>query len=249
MTDTTVESGSTTKAFETERPDQPHPFGTMRVLLEIIAIVVASVVGMVLGGLTGWLPLSPILGMGLAVLVATLFLKREGRSWRDLGFPKRTSVGRFIGYTFLALALMMLINGFVVEPLLSAMDAPPPDISVLTDSIEGNTTNFVVFMIFVVWGSAAFGEELIARGFILDRIAKTSGIYVAVFVQAAIFGLAHSYQGVAGVVPIFALALVFGFIYVRAGYNLGPLIAAHGIIDTIGITMIYLGHSDLITGG
>jgi membrane protease YdiL (CAAX protease family) len=129
------------------------------------------------------------------------------------------------------------------------MDAPPQDISLLTDSIEGNTTNFVVFMIFVVWGSAAFGEELIARGFILDRISKTSGVYVAIFVQAAIFGLAHSYQGVAGVVPIFALALVFGFVYVRAGYNLGPLIAAHGIIDTIAITMIYLGHSDLITGG
>jgi CAAX protease family protein len=235
-------------ALEAEQANQPIRIGTRRALLEVVAVIVASAAGLVLGGLTGWLPLSPILGMVLALLVATLFLRREGRRWRDLGFPKRMSVGRFIGYTLAAIVLTMLVTSLVVGTLLSAMNVPPPDISLLTDSIEGNTTNYIVFMVFVVWGSAAFGEELIARGFILDRISKTSGIYVAVFVQAAIFGLAHSYQGLAGVMPIVALALVFGCVYVRAGYNLGPLIAAHGIIDTIAITMIYLGHSDLISG-
>lgn len=55
-------------------------------------------------------------------------------------------------------------------------------------------------------------------------------------------------QGPTGVANIFVLALVFGAVYLRSGRNLWPLIAAHGIIDTVGITLIYLGRTDLLVG-
>lgn len=224
------------------------PLSAVRASLEIIAVMVASVAGMVVGSLTGWLPMSPILGMVFSLVVATMFLHREGSSWPALGFPKSISWGRLIGYTVAAIVLMLLANIFVVDPLLKAMSVPAADISLLTEALEGNTFNYIVFMVFIVWGSAAFGEELIARGFILDRFSKMFGTSVAVVAQAAIFGLAHSYQGLSGVVTIFVLALIFGAVYIRSGRNLLPLIVAHGIIDSIGITAIYLGYSDAITG-
>ena len=221
----------------------------VRATLEILGVLVLSVVGLAVGSLNGWLPLSPILGIVFPLILATLFLRREGNSWPDIGFPKRLSWWRFIGYTLAALALTMLATGLVVRPLLNALNAPATDITWLTEALEGNTLNYVVFMIFIVWGSAAFGEELIVRGFILDRFSKLFGTSIAVAAQAAIFALAHSYQGITGVVTIFVLAVIFGGVYIRSGRNLLPVIVAHGILDSMGITAIYLGYSDVIIGG
>ena len=225
--------------------DGAHP---VRATLEIVAIVVATIVGSAVGSLTGWLPFSPVLGIVFPLVLATLFLRREGRRWSDLGFPKRMSWWKFIAATMVALVVTLLANAVIVAPILKALNAPAADIALLVDALEGNSLNYVVFMVFVVWGSAGFGEELIARGFILDRFSKMFGTSLAVVAQAAIFALAHSYQGISGVVMIFVLALIFGAVYIRSGKNLLPLIAAHGIIDSIGITVIYLGHADVIIG-
>lgn len=229
--------------------ETPAVLSPVRAALEVLAVLASSFAGLVLGSLTQWLPMAPILGMIFPLGLATLFLRREGKGWPDLGFPKRISWWRFIGFTLAALGLTMLVNGFVVGPLLNALDAPTTDISILTAALEGNTLNYVVFMVFIVWGSAAFGEELIARGFILNRFSKLFGTSIAVVAQAVIFALAHSYQGITGMVTIFVLAVVFGGVYIRSGRNLWPLIAAHGILDTIGITAIYLGYGDAIVGG
>jgi membrane protease YdiL (CAAX protease family) len=244
MTDATKASMSEKQLNETSARLSP-----VRATLEILGVLVSSFAGLVLGSLTGWLPMSPILGMVFPLFLATLFLRREGKGWPDIGFPKQLSWWRFIGYTLAALALTLLANGLVVGPLLNALNAPATDITLLTDALEGNTLNYVVFMVFIVWGSAAFGEELIVRGFILDRFSKLFGTSIAVVAQAAIFALAHSYQGITGVVTIFVLAVIFGGVYIRSGRNLLPVIVAHGILDSIGITAIYLGYSDVIIGG
>lgn len=249
MSDTTNTTFSE-QQFNAEKQSNETPAGLspVRATLEIITVLAATVAGMAVGSLTGWLPMSPILGMVFALVPATLFLRREGKGWPDLGFPKRMSLWKFAWYTFAALAVTLLVNALVVAPLLNALGTPATDITVLTEAIEGNTLNYVVFMVFIVWGSAAFGEELIARGFILDRFSRMFGTAIAVVAQAAIFALAHSYQGITGVLTIFVLALIFGAVYIRSGKNLWPVIVAHGIMDTIGITVIYLGQSDAIIG-
>jgi membrane protease YdiL (CAAX protease family) len=239
-----------TDATKATQPNEASArLSPVRASLEILGVLVSSFAGIVVGSLTGWLPMAPILGMVFPLILATLFLRREGKGWPDIGFPKRLSWWRFIGYTLAALALTLLANGLVVGPLLNALNAPATDITLLTDALEGNTLNYVVFMVFIVWGSAAFGEELIVRGFILDRFSKLFGTSIAVVAQAAIFALAHSYQGITGVVTIFVLAVIFGGVYIRSGRNLLPVIVAHGILDSIGITAIYLGYSDVIVGG
>ena len=40
---------------------------------------------------------------------------------------------------------------------------------------------------------------------------------------------------------IFAIGLILGAVFIRCGRNLWPVIVAHGVIDTIGITALYLG--------
>ena len=69
----------------------------------------------------------------------------------------------------------------------------------------------------------------------------TSSPLWSVIGQAAIFALAHAYQGVTGVLMVFTVALIFGAIFYRCGRNLWPVIVAHGLVDTIAVTSFYFG--------
>ena len=80
------------------------------------------------------------------------------------------------------------------------------------------------------------------RGFILNRLeGLTRSPAWAVVGQGVIFALAHGYQGVSGVLMVFAVGVIFGFVFLRCGRNLWPVIVAHGLVDTVGITAMYLG--------
>jgi uncharacterized protein len=217
----------------------------LRIWGELVSVVVLSLVGMLAGALTPWIVLGPILGMVFPLLAATWFLHRQGTGWPTLGFPRRMPLGRFVYLTLAALAVVYLGIALVITPLLRWLDAPPVDASVLVHVIEGDLSAYLLFLIPVGWGSAAFGEELLLRGFVLNRLALLFGTHAAVVLQALLFGLGHAYQGVTGMVNIFFVGIVFGVVYLRAGRNLWPVIAAHGIIDTISITLIYLGYADV----
>lgn len=86
---------------------------------------------------------------------------------------------------------MSVITTLVVTPLIQALGAPPLDVSTLQTVIEGDLVSYLVFLIPITWVSAAIGEELIARGFLLDRFMRLYRPRVAVVAQATIFALAH----------------------------------------------------------
>jgi uncharacterized protein len=225
-----------------------RPPSALRIWGELVAVVVLSLFGMVLGALTPWFVLSPILGMVVPLIAATYFLHRQGTGWRDLGFPRRMPVRRFVLLTLGAVAAIYLVTALLVMPLLRALGAPPVDTSILVELIEGDRTMYLLFLIPVGWGSAAFGEELLLRGFVLNRFSLLFGTNTAVLLQALLFSLGHAYQGITGMVSLFVVGLLLGIFYLRAGHNLWPVIAAHGIIDTISLTLIYLGFGDVTVG-
>jgi uncharacterized protein len=226
---------------------QPNP-STLRIWGELAAVVLLSLLGMVLGALMPWLVLSPIFGMAVPLLAATYFLHRQGGGWRELGFARAMPLKRFVLLTLGAVAAIYLITGLVITPILRALGAPPVDIAILVDLIEGDRTMYLLFLIPVGWGSAAFGEELLLRGFVLNRFALLFGTSWAVVLQALLFSLGHAYQGITGVVSLFVVGLLLGIVYLRAGGNLWPVIVAHGIIDTISISLIYFGFGDATVG-
>jgi len=208
---------------------------------QIVLVICLIPVGLTLGALTGWVVLSPIMGMVVPLLAATWLLKRDGMGWRDVGFAKRMPFTHFLGFTVLA-AVAVFVAAMILESILEAAGLPPSDVSSMKLLIEGNTVYFLLFLLPVSWGSAAFGEELLVRGFLLNRLeCLTRSPVWAVIAQAAIFALAHFYQGITGVLVIFVIGLILGAVFIRCGRNLWPVIAAHGMIDTIGITSIYLG--------
>ncbi len=237
MTELTMETN-----FTTDRKP-----GQIRGWLEILSIVLLMPVGGVLGGLTGFAPMGAIMSVVVPLLAATLYLRREGTTWRALMIGTPLPATRLLACVVIALvgvgALVSISNS-----LLRSAGLPPTDLSLFQTLLEGNLGMYLWFLIPVAWGSAAIGEEMLARGFLLHRVEGLTGTAAAVVLQAAMFAIAHFYQGMTGVVNIFVLALVFGAVYLKFGRNLLPLIVAHGLIDTYGLTMLYLGRADLLLG-
>src|SRR5690606_3641350 len=96
------------------------------------------------------------------------------------------------------------------------------------------------------WLSAAVGEELVFRGFLLHELASLFGANrrgraVAVLVGAVVFGYAHANQELPGVLLTGIVGALMGAAYFASGRNLPALILAHGLIDTWGLYTLYLG--------
>ncbi|MFW6092398.1 MAG: CPBP family intramembrane glutamic endopeptidase [Pseudomonadota bacterium] len=212
----------------------------------MVALLIA---GTAAGASTGVLALAPILAMAFPLIAATWFLHREGITWRRLGFARAMPLGRFVGLSLGGAAGIVLIVNFALTPLLRSLGAPPIDLAPLAEVIQGDTTNYLLFLVPVAWGSAAFGEELLLRGFVLHRLSLVAGVGWGVVLQAVLFSLGHAYQGVTGMITLFVVGVLFGYLYLRAGRNLWPVIAAHGLIDTISLTLLYLGYADTVSPG
>ncbi len=104
--------------------------------------------------------------------------------------------------------------------------------------MAGNVPMFLMWVAYG-WIVGGFMEEMIFRGFILHHVLKIfegsrSKFFIAVFSQAFLFGLVHFYnRGIIGGLMILIAGLVIGFLYLRFGKNLWPVILAHGIMDTL----------------
>ena len=168
---------------------QPSTLGTIG---QLVLIVVLIPVGLIAGALTGIVVMSPILGMVLPLLAATWFLRRERSGWRDLGFGVSMPFMRFLAYTLVTVASIFLLADGLLRWVLEAAGLPPIDLSALRDLVHDDLTYYLLFLIPISWGSAAFGEELLVRGFILNRLEiLTNNSMWAVVAQAAIFAVAQ----------------------------------------------------------
>ena len=97
-----------------------------------------------------------------------------------------------------------------------------------------------------MWTSAACGEEIGYRGYLLTRAAdlgrrSTAAYWSGMVFVSVLFGYGHYYKGPAGIVDSGVAGLILGSAYLLSGRNLWTCILAHGFIDTFGIFELYLG--------
>ena len=175
-----------------------------------------------------------------ALAFASWLLWRRGVTWESLGFGRPTNPGSLAGWT-----VALFLVEMTVPQLLRGLDLPPQDLSLFAD-LPGNTAKYLIMLIPVSWGTAAFGEELLYRGFINRRLTDAFGdtalaAGLALLFQAFLFSLAHAYLGARGMLNAGCLALLAGGCYLACGRRMWPLILAHGMVDSLAMTMLYLG--------
>ncbi|WP_223551724.1 CPBP family intramembrane glutamic endopeptidase [Aestuariivivens sp. NBU2969] len=92
---------------------------------------------------------------------------------------------------------------------------------------------------------ASFGEEVIYRGFIINRLIELGldskfGKVIVIFISALIFGLAHYQWGLMGIVQTGFMGAVLGFFYLKLKKRIWILVLAHGYMDTILLIQMYM---------
>jgi uncharacterized protein len=183
--------------------------------------------------------------IALLILIATACLRLRGLGWRDLGL-RRPKPGRFFLAVLLGFAASLLFVAAANLGLQAWGSKARPDYSMFAP-LRGNLGLYLFFLIPVTWGTAAFGEEMLFRGFFLDAfqrllvVEEWPATLFGILVQAALFGTLHLYQGPAGAAAAGAIGLAFGLAWWVAGRNLWAGILLHGVFDTISMTTAYLG--------
>ena len=188
-----------------------------------------------------------------SLAVATWRLKRSNHRWRDLGFIHDMSHVKLAGWTLLALVVTLIGGGIAEGVATSLISEPSIDNEALTSTMQDRFANVAgniplyLFWIAISWGIGGFVEELLFRGFLINRFESLFqrlpvAVIFSVLIQAAIFGQQHYYyQGMIGLIATGIIGLLSGIIYICCGRRLWPLILSHGLANTLGMTMLFLG--------
>ena len=232
---------------------QPHASSDSRASAGISALVLSLACGGALALFSAEIAVNggslervavPARMLGL-VLLATVLLKLSGDTWHAVGLNRPRSIWKMASLVlggYLAIAVVAML-GHTILPALGLV----PKMSAMFAALKGDTAEYLYWLLPVAWGSAAFGEELVFRGFLQSRLERfiggetLSAWLSAAVLQALIFGLLHSYLGAAGAIMAAATGLVLGFVYVISGRNLWACIILHGLVDTVSLTALYLG--------
>jgi CAAX protease family protein len=169
----------------------------------------------------------------------------RGQRWRDVGLSIPENWQRLLLIGILVGVAMELLELFATQPLLIALTGKYPDLSVLRDLV-GNVPMLLI-AVGASWLLAAFGEELVWRGYALNRALDLTGRTrlgwpVSVAVVSVVFGLAHAYQDWTGIIENAIDGALLATLYIACGCNLFAPIVAHGVTDSIDSLIIFLGH-------
>ena len=176
----------------------------------------------------------------IAVIIATLWITHSKPSL--LGFTSPVSWGITILTALISAVMIYLFTTLLLEPLLQRWTHKPLDYSAFSKA-QADWRQLVLLLL-VSWFLAAVLEEAIFRGFLINEISSwfnhnLAGIIMSILIGSVIFGLAHTYQGKSGVISTGLVGALLAVIFVLGGYNLWLVIITHGLIDTIGLTLMY----------
>ena len=137
---------------------------------------------------------------------------------------------------------LFFIYYYVLLPLLTYITKQPIDYSDF-DAVKGNPVS-LIFLLLFVWISAAFGEEIVWRGYFMKQFVKFFGegkisMIINILLFGALFGLMHSYQGITGQLLTGIIGMILSYIFYKKKYDLWLNVAIHGWFDTIAILALY----------
>jgi uncharacterized protein len=180
----------------------------------------------------------------VVLALVSMRLRCAGWAWSSLGFRRPESWIRILMIAAAAAALRIVLADYVIDPM-TAHFWPPAKAPSLAQGLTGNLRMVLTYLP-VIWGSAAFGEEIGYRGYLLNRAAEAGGggtraSWAAVILVSVLFGYGHYYKGPSGIVSSGVAGLILGGAYLLSGRNLWTSILAHGMIDTFGLVALYFG--------
>lgn len=149
-------------------------------------------------------------------------------------------LGAALGFWIIALVLLSLLAGILGRELGSHF--VPGDIADVTERLAPvSIEEMVLFLILSL--SAGICEEFVFRGYLQQQFGRLGQhVWIGVVASALVFGCAHGYEGIPGVLLIAAYGAMFSVLtLLRRGLRAGML--AHAWHDSMsGVALVLLRH-------
>lgn len=189
--------------------------------------------------------LSPLpLGIIIPLIVCLVIfsLKSRKQTWKGLGFSLGDFSLRKICWGLALTMVYWLIFHFLIDPALSLW-FPDADLHAL--GTVKNDTGRLLFYLLASWTIAAFGEELIFRAYLINRLTDLLGNRLpaklgAVFLSSIPFAFIHAYQGMHGMITAGVFGIFQSVIYLADKRKLTIPVVIHGSFDTVGFIELFL---------
>lgn len=182
-------------------------------------------------------------GLGVVLFIAW----RNKWDWSIFGFGQKINKKTLLKAVWLTIPLFIGLG--IIEPFLQEYFGELNLNSI--EDIRGDFGNYAILMV-IMWIFAAFGEELLFRGFYMKGLARLFGNSNFAWLLSALlisiyFGISHAYQGTAGIIAVTIASFYFSIIFYKNRNNLALAALVHGFYDTIGLTLIYLNKDGMFS--
>jgi membrane protease YdiL (CAAX protease family) len=208
------------------------------ILVEVLAVVLFPLLLAFLGLSRTIIPL---------FLLGWLSLWLRHKSWRGVGFRKPASLSQVILIGSVTALGGAYLSEKLISPLLLRLTGETqPQVTEFV-SLQGNLFYFI-FLLLGIWLLAAIGEELVYRGYVLNRLVDLCGHGkvgwgIGLIVSSLMFSLGHGIFNLATIIGGFILGLIEGGLYLFSRRNLWMSIVFHGMWDTVFLVLFFLGLS------
>ncbi|WP_109434668.1 CPBP family intramembrane glutamic endopeptidase [Aquimarina sp. AU119] len=185
------------------------------------------------------------------IIIATLILliasaiEYKKELFSSLGFQRKgINIKNLLIVAPLLGIAIFLFYGYVMMPGVTYLTGQPIDFSEF-EIYKGNlpaTLNLLA----LIWVSAAFGEEIVFRGYLMRQFTKFFGsskisLAINILLFGFIFGWIHAYQGISGQILSGITGMILAVIFHIRKSDLWFNIAVHGFIDTVFLVYLYYG--------
>jgi uncharacterized protein len=207
----------------------------------LLAIEILVVVALFYGDFKHLIPFSktPFL-----LLLAWLSLRLRKLKWKDVGLKRSDGWLKTILIGVSAGIGIELLELFVTQPLLVRLSGKMPDLSQF--EVLRHNPKILLVGLALTWTLAAFGEEMVYRGYLMNRVAglgRNSQLawVISLILVNSLFGVAHMGQGITGMIENAIDGTLLGILYLRRKSSLATPIIAHGVTDTVDLLLLFLG--------
>ena len=179
------------------------------------------------------------------IMIIASAIEHRKKLFSALGFQRKNIKAKsLLVYAPLLGIAIFLFYGYVLIPTVTYLTGAPMDFSVF-EQFKGNLSGCLSLLLYI-WISAAFGEEIVFRGYLMRQFTKffgssTMSLVLNILLFGIVFGWIHAYQGISGQIITGIIGMLLAVLFHIRKNDLWFNVVLHGCIDTVAVVYMYYG--------
>lgn len=173
----------------------------------------------------------------ITILIIVVFFARINHAHLlQLGLKKINARTAMIAIT---IGIVLIFVASMIAAAETAVFGPDPSAEQLTLAVQPRDLTQLIVLVALNLALVGPAEELAFRGFIQKGFENSFGKTAGLLSTSVLFALLHGLNSLYSIVPIFAVALVLGYVWQRTGGNTTATALLHGVYNSVQIILVY----------